>query len=92
MNIIVELTDAFCEVYLNGEYADLCRKLAATLARKRPSPLLRGQLDAWACGVVRTIGWVNFLDDPSQEPHLRLPFHRQGVPCGGKHRSRVNPS
>ena len=73
MNIIVELTDSFCEEYLNGEYADLCRKLAATLARKRPSPLLRGQLDTWACGIIRTIGWVNFLDDSSQTPHLKLP-------------------
>jgi len=72
MNIIVELTDAFCTEYLNGEYADLCRKLAAALARKRPSPLLRGKLDTWACGIIRTIGWANFLHDPSQTPHLKL--------------------
>jgi hypothetical protein len=57
---------------LNEEYADLCRKLAAALARKRPSPLLRGRLETWAAGVVRTIGWVNFLHDPSQTPHLKL--------------------
>lgn len=72
MNIIVELTDAFCTEYLNGEYADLCRKLAAALARKRPSPLLRGKLETWACGIIRTIGWANFLHDPSQTPHLKL--------------------
>jgi len=72
MNIIVELTDAFCSKYLNGEYADLCRKLAAALARKRPSPLLRGKLETWACGIIRTIGWTNFLHDPSQTPHLTL--------------------
>ena len=72
MNIIVELTDAFCAEYLNGEYADLCRKLAAALARKRPSPLLRGKLETWACGIIRTIGWANFLHDPSQTPHLKL--------------------
>jgi hypothetical protein len=23
---------------------------------------------------VRTIGWVNYLDDRSQKPHLKLPF------------------
>ena len=72
MNIIVELTDVFCTEYLNGEYADLCRKLAAALARKRPSPLLRGKLETWACGIIRTIGWANFLHDPSQTPHLKL--------------------
>lgn len=72
MNIIVELTDAFCTKYLNEEYADLCRNLAAALARKRPSPLLRGKLKTWACGIIRTIGWANFLHDPSQTPHLKL--------------------
>lgn len=71
---LTEMTDAFCREFLNEEYADLCRKLALVLARKRPSPLLRGKPATWACGIVRTIGWVNFLDDPSQKPHLRLPF------------------
>ena len=28
--------------------------------------------DVWACGIVRTIGWVNILDDPSQSPHMKL--------------------
>ena len=68
------MTDGFCKQFLNEEYAELCRKLAETLARKRPSPLLQGKLEAWASGIVRTIGWVNFLDDPSQKPHMKLPF------------------
>ncbi len=68
------MTDAFCKEFLNEEYAELCRKLATALARKRPSPLLQGKLETWACGVVRTIGWVNYLDDRSQKPHLKLPF------------------
>ena len=50
----------------------LCRKLAAALARKRPSPLTRGKPEVWACAVVRVIGWVNFLDDSSQTPHMKL--------------------
>ena len=25
-------------------------------------------------GIIRTIGWVNFLDDSSQKPHMKLPF------------------
>lgn len=69
---IVKLTDDFCRRFLNEEYAQLCRQLAETLARKRPSPLLSGRLETWASGVVRTIGWANFLHDPSQTPHLTL--------------------
>src|SRR5262245_27411232 len=69
---IVALTDAFCREHLNAEYEALCRKLAAALARKRPSPLARGKPEVWACAVVRVIGWVNFLDDSSQTPHLKL--------------------
>lgn len=71
---LIEMTDLFCEEFLNGEYADMCRKLAMALARKRPSPLLQGRLETWACGTVRTIGWVNYLDDRTQTPHLKLPF------------------
>src|SRR6202008_4042504 len=40
--------------------------------RKRPSPLVSGKPQTWACGIVRTIGWVNFLDDKSQTPHMKL--------------------
>lgn len=69
---LVEMTDTFCRSHLNEEYAELCRKLAEKLSRKRPSPLLSGNLKTWACGIVRTIGWVNFLDDRTQTPHLKL--------------------
>lgn len=74
LEAIVRMTDAFCSEHLNDEYAAKCRDLAAVLARKRPSPLARGELATWACGIVRTIGWVNFLDDRSGSPHLKLPF------------------
>jgi len=69
---IVGLTDRFCQAHLTHEYQMLCRKLAAALARKRPSPLTRGKPEVWACAVVRVIGWVNFLDDSSQTPHMKL--------------------
>src|SRR6476646_7460296 len=68
---IANLVDAFCREHLNGEYAYLCRKLTEKLARKRPSPLVTGKPQTWACGIVRTIGWVNFLDDSSQTPHMK---------------------
>ena len=67
---IISFTDSFCRQRLNEEYATLCRELAAALARKRPSPLTRGKLEIWACGIVYAIGAVNFLFDKSQKPHL----------------------
>jgi len=67
---IVSLTDTFCQKYLNEEYAQLCRKLAAALSRKRPSPLAKGKVNTWACGIVHALGMVNFLFDPSQTPHM----------------------
>jgi Plasmid pRiA4b ORF-3-like protein/Domain of unknown function (DUF6398) len=70
---VVAMTDGFCQTRLNEEYASLCRKLAEKLAAKRPSPLLKGRLETWASGIIRTIGWVNFLDDRSQSPHMKLP-------------------
>jgi hypothetical protein len=69
---IVALTDRFCQAHLTWGYQMLCRKLAAALARKRPSPLTRGKPEVWACGVLRVIGWVNFLDDSSNSPHMKL--------------------
>jgi len=69
---IANLVDAFCNEHLNDEYADLCRKLTEKLARKRPTPLISGKPNSWASGIVRTIGWVNFLDDKTQKPHMKL--------------------
>lgn len=69
---IVALTDAFCRDHLDEEYGALCRKLAGVLARKRPSPLARGKPESWASGIVRAVGWVNFLGDPSQPHHMRM--------------------
>ncbi len=68
---IVAMTDALCQEKLNAEYAALCRELTAALARKRPSPLSSGQVKSWACGIVYTIGFVNFLFDKTQKPHMR---------------------
>jgi hypothetical protein len=72
LDLIVTMTDQFCREKLNEEYAVLCRGLAEKLARKRPSPLLGGKPETWACGIIRTIGWVNFLDNSSNKPHMKL--------------------
>lgn len=68
---ITALTDAFCARHLTDEYRDLCRRLVATLCRKRPSPLASGPARSWACGVAYAIGRINFLFDKTQKPHMR---------------------
>ncbi|OGU04161.1 MAG: hypothetical protein A2085_01310 [Gemmatimonadetes bacterium GWC2_71_10] len=70
LDAITCITDGVCHECLTGEYAVLSRELAAVLARKRPSPLMRAHVKTWACAIVYTIGSVNFLFDPSQQPHL----------------------
>ena len=64
-------TDAFCNRRLNDEYRQLIRRALAALSRKRPSPLLKGQVNSWAAGVVHALGMTNFLFDPSQTPHCK---------------------
>ncbi|MEK9138442.1 MAG: DUF6398 domain-containing protein [Bacteroidota bacterium] len=68
---VVGLTDEICRLRLNDEYAKLCRELAGALARKRPSPLTRGRVETWACGITYSVGVVNFLFDRTQTPHMR---------------------
>lgn len=68
---VVALIDPFCQQYLTDEYAALCHELSAALARKRPSPLARGEPKVWACAIVYALGTVNFLFDKSQTPHMR---------------------
>jgi hypothetical protein len=79
---IGELTDAACAEQLDLEYAELCQRLLAKLARKRPSPLERGDAQVWAAGVVYAVGQNNFLFDPSQTPHASADqlSHLLGVP------------
>ena len=68
---IIKLIDVVCVRHLNGEYASLAKSLAAALARKRPSPILRDSPEKWACGILYALGSVNFLFDKSQSPHMR---------------------
>jgi hypothetical protein len=67
---ITEIADAFCAEHLDAEYGELCRRLIARLARKRPSPLERGEPRIWAAGAVYAVGSINFLFDHSSEPFM----------------------
>src|SRR5437588_28845 len=88
---VIEITDRFCADHLDLEYAELCRRLVGRLGRKRPSPLVRGQPQSWAGGVLHAIGTLNFLFDPSQRPHLKASdlFRLAGVsPATASNKSR----
>jgi len=66
---IVELIDAFCDAHLNEDYKELCEHMAGAICRTH-LPLSRSSPAAWAAGVVDAVGWVNFLHDPKQSPHM----------------------
>lgn len=68
---ITALTDSFSKKYLNEEYKVMIHHVVGALARKRPSPLLKGKENVWAAAAVHAAGRVNFLDDPSQSPHCK---------------------
>lgn len=79
---VVDLTDGFCGEHLDEEYAALCRDLVARLARKRPSPLARGDLRVWAAAVLHVVASANFLFDRASALHLSRDdlAARTGVP------------
>lgn len=70
---VIALTDAFCERHLDDEYRALIHRVIGALARKRPSPLLKGKESVWAAAAVHAAGRVNFLDDLSPAHRRRLP-------------------
>lgn len=68
---IIALTDQFCLQHLDEEYQAVCQRMTAKLCRKRPSPVSTGKANTWACGIVYSVGRVNFLFDKSQTPYMR---------------------
>ena len=69
---ITTLTDAFCRDHLNDEYRELAQSMTAALCRKRPSPVVSGQLRTWACGIIYVLGQINFLSDRSTQPYMAM--------------------
>jgi len=67
---VLAITNNFCRLHLNEEYAELAERMGQSLSRKRPSPLAAGQARTWAAGIVYALGRINFLFDKSQTPHL----------------------
>lgn len=67
---IVAVCDRVSAEVLDAEYCELARRLVAKLARKRPSPLARGDTTIWAGGVLYALGQHNWLFYRSAPMHL----------------------
>jgi hypothetical protein len=67
---IAPIITAFCTQHLNDEYTELSLRLLEKLCHKRPSPLLKGRANTWACGIVYAVGSNNFIFDKSQPEHM----------------------
>jgi Domain of unknown function (DUF6398) len=67
---IIDITYTACREHLDEEYGLITRRLVARLARKRPSPIVRGDARIWAAGAIYAVGQVNFLFDRTQTPHM----------------------
>jgi hypothetical protein len=67
---VKKLIEQVCKAHLNKDYAKLSLKLLDKMLFQYPDVLERGQAKSWAAGIVYAIGRVNFLFDPSQQPHL----------------------
>ena len=53
---MLRITDDVASEQLDEEYRDLARALVGKLARKRPSPLARGDAAIWAGTVLYALG------------------------------------
>jgi hypothetical protein len=74
---ILELTSRFCRENLNDEYLEVCEDLTWAVYEEG-LPLDRGKPAGWASGIVHAVGYVNFLHDPSQSPHMTSSQLAQG--------------
>lgn len=63
------LVNTFCDSFLNDEYKYFSRLMAFAMCQET-SPIRKGKPEGWAAGIIYTIGQVNFLTDPKQEPHM----------------------
>lgn len=67
---LVEMTEGFCDKYLDEDYKQLCQKLIIKMKRKRNVPFLSGKLEIWAAAIIYALGRINFLFDKSFEPYV----------------------
>ena len=71
----------FCDKHLYKDYFDVSQKVLLGLARKKPSPLLRGQFAIWACAIIYAVGQENFLFDKDNDPYVSAQDLRKYFNC-----------
>jgi hypothetical protein len=67
---IKPMITAFCNKKLGGEFIEPCLNALETLRRKRPSPLLSGRANIWACGIVYAIAANNRVFDKAKPYYM----------------------
>lgn len=68
-----EQIKSVCTKHLDKEYEEVSLKMLDELATFKPCPFEdRAQAKSWAAGIVSAVGRVNFLGDPSFEPHMTM--------------------
>ncbi len=67
---VTAITDDVCKKYISDEFASIVRKATSALCCLPDSPINKGAVKAWACGITHAIGMVNFLYDNHQKPYL----------------------
>jgi hypothetical protein len=64
---LINMTEEFCDKYLDEDYKNLSNKLILKISRKRNVPFLSGRIEIWAAAVIYALGSINFLFDKSFE-------------------------
>ena len=64
---LTELTNAFCDKYLDEEYKKLCVKVIKRMASEDNVPFNRGSLENWAASILYALGQVNYLFNKTHE-------------------------
>jgi hypothetical protein len=67
---LIQMTNDFCDRYLDDDYEALCEKLIRKMSRKRVVPFLSGRIEIWAAAIVYALGGINFLFDKSFQPYI----------------------
>ncbi len=65
---IMEISDRFAAERLDMDYAHAARRVLATLARKRPSPLAEGEPRLWAAAALNVVMAANLPFDEARDP------------------------
>ena len=75
---LITFSDELCRAHLDDEYAALARALLLKLARKRPTPLVRGRSAIWVGAVLSAIGQFSHMlvCDPRHGNAPPRPFGR----------------